>query len=51
MFFNYLDGDIEEQQKLFNKSKQKIIHSVPVIQERETNSSENVSGNNETGPG
>jgi len=30
------DGDNEEQQKQFHKSKQKIIHSAPIIQERET---------------
>lgn len=29
------DGDSEQQQKLFSKSKQKIIHSAPVLQERE----------------
>lgn len=32
-----LDGDIEEQQKLFHKSKQKIIHSAPILQERTVN--------------
>ena len=32
-----LDGDIEEQQKLFHKSKQKIIHSAPILQERIVN--------------
>lgn len=42
------DGDNEEQQKLFHKSKQKIIHSAPIIQEWETNNQqENIS----TGPG
>jgi hypothetical protein len=34
------DGDNEEQQKLFNKLKQKIIHSAPILQERETNNPE-----------
>jgi hypothetical protein len=42
------DGDIEEHQKLFNKSKQKIIHSAPILQERETNNPED---NTEIGPG
>ncbi len=42
------DGDSEEQQKLFNKSKQKIIHSAPILQERDTNNPEE---NTETGPG
>ncbi|CAF2366737.1 unnamed protein product [Rotaria sp. Silwood2] len=42
-------GDIEQQQKLFNKSKQKIIHSAPILQERETNNSENATDNNENG--
>ncbi|CAF3717596.1 unnamed protein product [Rotaria sordida] len=43
-------GDIEQQQKLFNKSKQKIIHSAPTLQERETNNSDNTTDNNENGP-
>jgi len=34
------DGDNEEQQKLFNKLKQKIIHSAPILQEHETNNPE-----------
>jgi hypothetical protein len=42
------DGDNEEQQKLFHKSKQKIIHSVPILQERETTNQED---NTESGPG
>ncbi|CAF2152325.1 unnamed protein product [Rotaria magnacalcarata] len=44
-------ADIEEQQKLFNKSKQKIIHSAPILQERETNNSEDTSNNNQGEPG
>ncbi|CAF2122104.1 unnamed protein product [Rotaria magnacalcarata] len=43
-------ADIEEQQKLFNKYKQKIIHSVPILQERETNNSEDMSNNNQGEP-
>jgi hypothetical protein len=39
------DGDIEQQQKLFNKSKQKIIHSAPILHERETNNPENPQDN------
>ena len=39
------DGDSEQQQKLFSKSKQKIIHSAPVLQERETTNP------TESGPG
>jgi hypothetical protein len=35
-----LDGDIEQQQKLFHKSKQKIIQSAPVAHERATNLSD-----------
>ena len=42
------DGDSEQQQKLFSKSKQKIIHSAPVLQERETTNPDNPI---ETGPG
>jgi hypothetical protein len=44
---NHLDGDIEQQQKVFNKSKQKIIQSMPVLQEPEASNSDN----NENGPG
>ncbi|CAF4972279.1 unnamed protein product, partial [Rotaria sp. Silwood1] len=43
-------GDIEEQQKLFNKSKQKIIHSAPILQERDTSNSDNATDNSENRP-
>ena len=43
----YLGGDIEQQQKLFIKSKQKIIHSAPILQERETINPENSADNTE----
>ena len=42
------DGDTEEQQKLFSKTKQKLIHSAPVLQERE---STNPDVPADTGPG
>ncbi|CAF0843552.1 unnamed protein product [Adineta steineri] len=44
------DGDIEQQQKLFIKSKQKIINSAPILQDRETNNSDNSTNDLENGP-
>ncbi|CAF3811860.1 unnamed protein product [Adineta steineri] len=44
------DGDIEQQQKLFIKSKQKIINSAPILQDRETNNSDNLTNDLENGP-
>ncbi|CAF1395440.1 unnamed protein product [Adineta ricciae] len=41
------DGDNEEQQKLFHKSKQKIIQSAPVLQERQSEQSEDATANSE----
>lgn len=42
--------DVEEQQKQFHKSKQKIIHSAPIVQERTTNESDQQNENVDQGP-